>query len=278
MSEKNISTNFNKKIFIIIAVILIAIIPISFLYSLVVLIMQPSNIFVVENGKIYKEESTVGFIIRDEKVLTGENYKNGLVEIKKEGQKVAKGDNVFRYYSNNETNLVDKISKMDVEIQEALEGQTDVYSADIQLLDKQIEEYLGRILVTNNIEERKEYKSNISDILIKKAKIAGELSPSGSYISSLIEKRRKLEEELNNGQEYIKAEISGIVSYKVDGLEEELNPNNFENINEKMLNNYNLKTGQMIVVNKECGKIVNNCECYIAVFLESEEAKSVQIR
>lgn len=228
--------------------------------------------------KYIKKNPPFGYIIRDEKVLTGENYKNGLVEIKKEGQKVAKGDNVFRYYSNNEINLVERISKLDVEIQEALEGQTDVYSADIQLLEKQIEEYLGKILATNNIEERKEYKSNISDILIKKAKIAGELSPSGSYISSLIEKRRKLEEELNNGQEYIKAEISGIVSYKVDGLEEVLNPNNFENINEKMLNNYNLKTGQMIVVNKESGKIVNNGECYIAVFLESDEARSMQKR
>jgi len=40
--------------------------------------------------------------------------------------------------------------------------------------------------------------SDISEVLIKKAKIAGELSPSGSHISSLIEQRRKYEEELNN--------------------------------------------------------------------------------
>ena len=277
MKEKYEKSNANSKILAVIAILFLSIIIFSFLYSLIILIIQPSNIFVVENGKIYKEESTVGYIIREEKVLTGENYKNGLVEIKKEGQKVAKGDNVFRYYSNNEANLIDSISKLDVEIQEALEGQTDVYSADIQLLDKQIEEYLGKILITNNIEEKKEYKSNISDLLIKKAKIAGELSPSGSYISSLIEKRRKLEEELNNGQEYIKAEISGVVSYKVDGLEDVLNPNNYENINENMISNYNLKTGQMIVANREAGKIVNNCECSIAVFLESEEAKNAQV-
>ncbi len=56
-------------------------------------------------------------------MLTGENYKNGLVEIKTEGEKVAKGDNVFRYYSNNESSLVEKIAELDEEIQEALEGQ-----------------------------------------------------------------------------------------------------------------------------------------------------------
>ena len=68
-----------------------------------------------------------------------------MVEIKEEGEKVSKGDNVFRYYSNNETNLKNNISKLDSEIQEALEGQTAVYSADIQLLDKQIEGYLDKI-------------------------------------------------------------------------------------------------------------------------------------
>lgn len=227
-------------------------------------------------GKIYNDESTIGYIIREEKVLTGENYKNGLIEIKTEGSKVSKGDNVFRYYSNNESNLKEKINKLDGEIQEALEGQTDVYSADIQLLDKQIEGYLEKMLLTNNTDEIKSYKSNISDILIKKAKIAGELSPSGSYISSLVEKRRKLEEELNNGQEYIKADRSGIVSYRVDGLEDILKLDNLENINERMLESCNIKTGQIISSNKESGKVVNNFECYIVTFLQSDEAKKVK--
>jgi len=219
-----------------------------------------------------------GYIIREEEVLTGKNYKNGLVEIKTEGTKVSNGDNVFRYYSNNEKSLTEKISELDVDIQKAMEGQTDVYSADIQLLDKQIQENLDKILNTNNIKEIAEYKSNISEILIKKAKIAGELSPSGSYIRNLIEKRRRYEEELNNGQEYIKANRSGMVSYRIDGLEEILSPNNFENIDEKLLTGYNLKTGQIIPTNKEAGKIVNNYECYIAVFLDADEVKENRIR
>jgi len=157
-----------------------------------------------------------------------------------------------------------------------LEGQTDVYSADIQLLEKQVEGYLDKILVTNKVSEITSYKSAISELLIKKAKIAGELSPSGSHINSLVEKRRKLESELNDGQEYIKANESGIVSYKVDGLEEALSPSNFENINEKMLNGYNIKTGQIIASNKESGKIVDNFECYIVVFLDSEDAKKAE--
>ena len=49
----------NKRIILIIAIILVAIIPISFLYSLIVLIIEPSKSFVVENGRIYNQESTV---------------------------------------------------------------------------------------------------------------------------------------------------------------------------------------------------------------------------
>ncbi len=162
----------------------------------------------LKNGKIYQEETTYGYIVREEKTLSGENHKNGLVEIKTEGTKVSKGENVFRYYSNNEETLKKKIAELDIEIGQALEGQTDAYSADIQVLDNQIENYLQKIIEENNVKSIEEYKSVITDALIKKAKITGDLSPSGSNIKKLIEQRRKYEEELNNGQEYIKAEMS----------------------------------------------------------------------
>lgn len=129
-----------------------------------------------------------------------------------------------------------------------------MYSADIQLLDKQIEGYLEKAISTNNISDISEYKNNISDTLIRKAKITGELSPSGSHINSLIEQRRKLEEELNNGQEYIKADMSGVVSYRVDGLEEILKPDNFTNLNKKLLESYDLKTGQIVGVSPDSRK------------------------
>lgn len=99
---------------------------------------------------------------------------------------------------------------------EALEGQKGTYPADIQLLDKQLETLLIKSFSSNSIKELSEYKTDISEILIKKAKIAGEFSPAGSHISKLIEKRRQYEESLNNGQEYIKANMSGVISYRVD--------------------------------------------------------------
>lgn len=66
--------------------------------------------------KYIKKKQHIGYIVREESVLSGENYKNGLVEIKAEGEKVSKGENVFRYYSDNEDSLKTEIAKLDVEI------------------------------------------------------------------------------------------------------------------------------------------------------------------
>ena len=103
------------------------------------------------------------------------------------------------------------------------------------------------------------------------------MSPSGSYIKKLVSQRTKYEEQLNSGSEYINATISGMVSYKVDGLEETLTIDGLSNLTEDSLNKLNLKTGAMVPTSEEKGKIVNNYYCYIATVLNSEEGKNAQI-
>lgn len=257
--------------------LLMLIVIICLLYNVIALFMNPSDTFMIDNGKIASSEETKGYIIRDEKLFQGENYKNGISQIKTEGQRVAKGDPIFRYYSNNENDLVKKITDLDSQIQEAMEEGNNIYSSDIVVLEKQIEENLLLLTKTNNLNDITEYKKNINNALTKKAKLVGELSPSGSYIKKLISQRTKYEEQLNSGSEYINATISGTVSYKVDGLEEILTPNSFGELNEKKLESLNLKSGEMISTNEEKGKIVNNYDCYIATIINSDEAKTAQI-
>ena len=60
-------------------------------------------------------------------------------------------------------------------------------------------------------------------------------------------------------------------------MEDAFRPDNFANMNKKFFESYNLKTGQKISTSKEAGKIVNNFEDYIVVFLDSEEAKNAKI-
>lgn len=241
-------------------------------------VINPNNEVVVKDGKISKEETVNGYIVRDETVIKGENYKNGMVKIKSEGEKVANGDPIFRYYSSGEENLKKKISELDVKIQEAMnQNNEDLFSSDTKLLDTQIEQRLSEIDGINSMQKITEYKKEISESITKKAKIAGELSPSGSYLKKLIDERSGYERQLNSGAEYIKASKSGIVSYRIDGLEETLNGNDFSKMNKDFLEELNIKTGQIISSSNEAGKVVDNFNCYIACTSKSEEANSAKI-
>lgn len=260
-----------------IAYIIGLIILIYFVYAIIQLIKQPTDVFVIENGSLSEEESAIGYVIRKETVVQGDNYKNGMIQIKTEGERVAKGDSIFRYYSNNEETLVKKIQELDIKIQDAMSNQTDIFSSDMKVLDSQIEDRLVEVAKSNDIQKIAEYKKDITTRITKKAKIAGDLSPSGSYIKKLIEERTGYENTLNSGSEYINAPESGIVSYRVDGLENVLTPESFSTLNKKFLEELKLKTGEIVSTSEESGKIIDNFEAYIATSLESKKAKEANV-
>lgn len=272
-----IKRKVNKRKLAIIIVLVLAV-CVYLIASVYHLIKNPTDSVLVNEGRISQEETVDAYIIRDETVIKGENYKNGMVEIKSEGSKVASGDPVFRYYSAGEDDLKNKIADLDLKIQEAMEKNEDsLPSQDTRLLDTQIESTLEQVTNSNDIQKIKEYKKSISEKVTKKAKIAGELSPTGSYLKKLIDERSTYENELNSGAEYINATRSGMVSYRIDGLEETLNTSDFSKINKEFLQNLNLKTGQIISSSNEAGKIVNNFICYIACTSKSNEANQAKI-
>lgn len=276
MNNKEKKPKINKFKLIIISIIAILIF-IYLLYNIIELIKQPTDLIVVESGKISLEEDAIGYVIRDEIVISGENSSNGLVQIKTDGERVAKGESVFRYYNRNEDTLNNKIEELDVKIQEALEGQTNIYTNDIKILENQIEENLKQIRSINDILKIREYKKSINNSITKKAQIIGDLSPSGSYVKQLIQERSSYENQLNSGVEYIKAPNSGIVSYRIDGLEDVFSVDNISNLNKEMLENLNLKTGQIVALSNEKGKIINNFYSYIATIMKSEIIKDKKI-
>ena len=263
-----------KKVVMYIALLLIII---YLVYAVYLLVKQPTDKVTVENGTLYQEETDIGYIIRNEQVVKGNNYKNGMERIKNEGEKTAKGDSIYRYYSKNEEKLKEQIADLDNKIQETLKGQTSIFSSDIKLLENQLDEKVDLLSKTTDISKITEYKKQIDDIVTKKSKLAGETSSSGSYLKQLYNQRKNLEEQLNSGAEYIKAPVSGIVSYKVDGLEETLTPNNFSTLNKEFLENLKLKTGQLIATNDECGKVIDSSKCYISTISNTEQAKKAEV-
>lgn len=278
MGEQLKKLNINQKKKIIVFLVLLVVL-IYIMYTIYLLIKQPTDIFMVEEGKLYLEETNIGYVIRDEQVIQGENYKNGMEQIKAEGEKAAKNESVFRYYSKNEETLKSKIAELDVKIQEAMAQETDLFSPDMKLIENQIDEKVKELNKITDVSKLTEIKKEINNLTDKKANIAGEKSSKGSYFNQLREQRRQYENELNSGAEYVKAPISGIVSYKVDGLENVLKPTTecFSTLNTAYLEGLNLKTGKVVATSEECGKIIDNSYCYIATISTSEQAKQAEV-
>lgn len=264
----------NKKIIM----YLVSLVVIAYvIYTIYLLIKEPTNVFTVEEGKLYNEETNIGYVIRNEKVVKGENYKNGMEQIKSEGERAAKDENIFRYYSANEESLKQKISELDQKIQEAMQNTEGILPSDMKALESQIDEKVENLNQLTDSAKLEEYKKEISLYVNKKAKIAGDLSPQGLYLKQLIDERKNYETELNSGAEYVKAPMSGIVSYKVDGLEDKLTPDMFSSLSKKYLESLDLKTGKIVASNNEAGKVIDNFCCYIATISDSEDAKNAEV-
>lgn len=256
--------------------IIFIIVSLYIIYAVYLIIKTPTDTITVENGTLTSEESSTGYIIRDETIVKGKNYKNGINQIILEGEKAAKNQTIFRYYGKEEIKLQNKIDEVNEKIQKALEKENLFASSDIKNLDNQIDSKLQDLKTINDVKNLSEYKKQLSEIMLKKATIVGENSKSGSYIKELIKKREKYEKQLIEGSEYIVAPKSGIVSYRVDGLENVLKTDGFEELNEEKLNELDVKTGQIVSSSSEEGKVINNFNTYIATILDSLPAKQAE--
>ena len=128
-----------KKLKKILAIIISICLIIYFLYAVILLIINPTDVYVITKGEIIEEEETVGYIIRNEIVIKDDSSSNGIYAIAVEGQKVAKDEVVFRYYQDNEKDITENIKQIDYQIQNELEQEkTPISSADIKVIENQI--------------------------------------------------------------------------------------------------------------------------------------------
>ena len=284
MAKKTKNKKLKKQIKDAFILTLITCVLVYIVYVFFSLIGSPTDTFILKESTISSEISKVGYVIREERLIET-NYEDKNIEpIKNEGERVAAKQPIFKYYNVNQDEITKKIKDLNNEIQEALLGRTDLFPSDVKSLEGQIEKEINELKNQNNMQYIKEHKNNISDYIVKKAKIAGSLSAAGTYINNLISQRNSLEQELTKGTEYVYSEVSGVVSYRIDNLENELSINNIENISLKDLESIKFTTGQIVGKTTNKAKIINNFECYIAIEFDKDkkneikEGKKVKLR
>ena len=145
-----------------------------------------------------------------------------------------------------------KIEELDKKIEEAMETQQTIYPSDVKALDASIQvELYENIKNNNDINSIKENKSKVNTSIKKKAQIVGELSPVGSKLKELINERNDYEKQINNGKKELISPRSGIVSYRVDGYENNFTKDNISKMTWGDLSSYRLNSNQMAPVSNK---------------------------
>ncbi len=266
----------SKNALIVIVSVILAIMIIAWFIRVV---NSSAETMIITDGTISQSETLTGYYVREEKVVNSDKNKNGMQQIVTEGQKVAANESIFRYYSESENDNKAKINEIDQKIQKLVEtSDIGLYNSDLRLIDSQMLDSLKNISTYNSIQNIKELKSAMKILENKKAEIVASSTTNDSEISKLISERKTLEKQRDADSTYIKAPTSGILSYRIDGLEEQLKFADINNYNNEYLENLNLDTGKIIPTSSTEGKIVNNFECYVITNASSEEAKKAKVR
>ena len=232
----------------------------------------------IKNGEVIKYEEVVGYIIRNEKVLDTSSYEGTPKANVDDATKVSKGTEIVTYMSREKEQLTEKIAKLDDKIQEAMESKQTILPNDVKVLDSEIEIYLyTNVKESNNVYSIYESKNLINEKIEKKAKIAGDLSPVGSQLKSLIEERTSYEKQINDSEKILKTPEAGLVSFRVDNYENVLSPSVISKLTLAELEKIKINNNQIIPISTSKVKIVNNFECYIAIPMESEESKEANL-
>lgn len=246
-------------------------------YSLFKLIKNPTNTFMIEYGKVSLEEDTIGYIIKEEHILQNQNSTNELKVIVPEGTKVSKGTTVFAYVGETNEEISKKLEEINKQIAEALENQKDIPTNDAIALDGLIESELKSARKVTNIQQLQEHKKNINSNIEKKAKIIGDDSRAGSTLNKLLKQKEQYQSQLNAATEYVKADNAGMVSYRIDDLENVLTPESMDSLSTNFLESLNLKEGQIAENSQNKAKLINNFKCYLATPMNSDNAMKAKI-
>ena len=219
--------------------------------------LKPQITYTVVNGYVEKVDDTTAALIKQESVLELRKDSSA-IPVVEQGKRAAKDEVLAVYKSEDYDEYLSKINDMDESIASLVKDLPTTYSLDITNIQNEISSVTKNAYGENSYLKMQEYKSMLDELSYRKVNTLSELSPAGSKIRELIEERKELENQNKMSGDNIKASVSGVVTYKIDGLENivdfskveklssdkideifgEYKENNINNFGIKIINNY----------------------------------------
>lgn len=264
LKNKKKIKNRNKTIILtLIFVILMFVILMFGIFKLYEHFFKSQLTYIIVNGYVEKTSDTQGIAIKKETILDIDKT-NVTVPIIEQDKRTAKGEIVAIYKTKKYEDYLLKIEEMDKEIQTVIKDLPTVYSNEVVYIDNQISVLSKEINGINSYIKMQEYKNKIDNLLYKKIITLGEISPAGSKIKELVESRKKFEEDSKISSDSLRSTAAGLVTYKTDGLENEVNIDNILNYSDKEIEKIIEKYSQNTENNYGI-KIIDNYMAYIII-------------
>ena len=233
---------------------------------------------VLENEDNKMKISRKCIIVRDEYLLKSDinGTLNLLVD---EGTRVSKSQEVASIYNNVDSDIDEKISTLNEEIDKIKSGEINISKDDINDFNENIELIVDKIqndLLEEDYSNIKEYKETLSNYVNDKNKLLKNGIDSAKLYAKEDE-TKNLENQKNSNVFTCLSSIAGIVSYKYDGNEEKYTFANLDTITksdiEKEVDKYkeissnskDIKSGDVIA------RVINNYDTYVATYIDENE-------
>lgn len=184
---------------------------------------------VIRNGIIEEYIRTEAVLIRDEVLLKPSSIDGLYIPEIHEGEKTAAYSSIAMVMGSESDELLREMDEINAKIVKARMEQaekTEFFSADLAKLDDEIGKTVAKLIEACNsrsFEEMGRQKARIHAIVEKKAEIAAGDS-TNDYITSLQNKKRSIQNMIDQNTVQVRTNISGIVSYSIDGYEDVLTP------------------------------------------------------
>lgn len=243
---------------------------------------------IIRNGIIEESINVNAILVRDEELLKAPAFGGRYIAEIGEGEKTPAYSRIATVLSSASDILLQEIEDINAKIVKARmekAEKADFFSEDLVKLDKEIGLQVQNMITACNarsFEDMGRYRSEIGKIVEKKAEIVGD-SSTNSYINSLKQQKEAVQKKLNMNTVQIVSNISGIVSYALDGYETVLTPKNLSDLTPQQLDSIRdeyakrQENESRALAGKPLAKIIKGTDIYIAAVISAENAKNFKV-
>lgn len=251
--------DFFKRNFLVILFILAVIF--FFVYTFTKEGMRRLTTYTVVEGVIEIGDQTTMYLAKNETIIDYDKS-TPITALVEQGKKASKNEAVATYQNESYGEYLKQIEDIDSQIQTLVKDLPATYSSDLTNVEAKILTYAKEIQHTTSYSKIQEYKTKMDELAYKKITILANSSPDSSAIRDLLNQREELVKLSKSSDNTISTPVSGIVTYKLDGLEDKIDFTNLRNFSSTDINS--LIESYSSSSNNEFGiKVIDNFNVYL---------------